>query len=525
MKMRNKCHQGHPLGRKNSHAIILALTAAIMLTLTACGGEAGTRVGNPPSTSESFPSELAVASPTESEEGESNLVRDLSSSSRSFATRDALEDEVAAILAGDAIEDCDFDPDGLIREGADAGCYGPEVTFQNHPDGTLPNAGTLPPGDVGMWNEEDEGGEACAAAQLNGRMAGVSGKLHAALSGLASMICVMKVGNIDFAAQGTDLTLTEQMADMSAATGMDNTFEEAVIRYDTTDAGDTEYSYRLVFNHDIGPENAAVTVLLTHTPALAGDGSYQGVLSYHFTQANQTVEDCSAEDSTMAGSLVYQKDGDGNTGLLADSAVFCGADVVPFTAAGTIVASDAFDATDNTDGWIEDYDRFMATYAADGAGDYAYLWQAGVTDGYTRAFNMTLDDIGGDVLSGTAFFGFGEDISETEGSIAGFICNWAGPGSTRTLRSFAQRQNIAQTATGGVFLSDPDDLALTYAPSNSCEYSGTGSFRFDSDGDGTIDTNAATPVGNELLPLTDADGDGIPDEIEESGFALPDSPA
>jgi hypothetical protein len=68
------------------------------------------------------------------------------------------------------------------------------------------------------------------------------------------------------------------------------------------------------------------------------------------------------------------------------------------------------------------------------------LRQLGAMADDTAALRCALDAS----ADGEAFYGYGDDIATTDGTLKGLICNWAGPGGTRRLEtSYAQRQFVA----------------------------------------------------------------------------------
>ena len=114
----------------------------------------------------------------------------------------------------------------------------------------------------------------------------------------------------------------------------------------------------------------------------------------------------------------------------------------------------------------------------------------------------------------------------TDGSITGFICNWAGPGSSHTLVDYAQYQAMSYDSASATVVSDSADIQ--YAPTTSCEYIYDGSVEFyhDTDADGDLtDEDATVDVENLLYKAVDVDGDAVVDSIKDNiadtGFLLP----
>ena len=147
--------------------------------------------------------------------------------------------------------------------------------------------------------------------------------------------------------------------------------------------------------------------------------------------------------------------------------------------------------TDLLTGWANNFN--FARYQLNintGAGEYQSAWQAGRGDG-------------------CGYFGFGSDIASSTGvgTIDGMICNWTGPGNTKTTQSLVQQQCMNLNTTSGIYESDGSTsgstrLAISYAPTNSCDTTGL-------DPDGNIFqysdsvTTVNTAVTNNLFPIAD----------------------
>lgn len=535
----------------------LILTGLLLsILLNACGAtsnEAGTRVGNPPSTgtTEAFPQGLAITSPLETATQASNslsLERYLTNASSPLyvTSYSVATDVINVILNGDEISDCSFDPEAFLEQSTNAACYGPEIAYRNHPDAPPgdPNAsGRLPVGDVGIWNEnEGSTSEACAAAQLNARMSGVQEKALAALQALASMICVANVNEVELPEASSSITLTEEMNAMSTENSLNIDFATATLALDETD-GSEVYSYTLNFTMEgvsLGDE-VDMQITMDHM-LLADDNSlYRGRFNYKFPSQSDYAGNCGTAtfDTTDAGSVLYNLSSTDALAIRYDSANYCTADADAITTDGILDPTDSFNPqnpTSNADGWGNNYNVLIAQFdPSTSEGSYSYSWQAGSLDSHARIFNISLDaDDSTDLLSGSSFFGFGDSVNTTgfDGNIDGFICNWAGPGNDHDPVPFAQRQDVSEDSTSGVFGSVASTLAIAYAPTNSCSYDGSKSFEYDSDADGTIDTNPALAVANELFDLDtdnnniidDADSNGVADKIEDLGYIGPEEP-
>ncbi len=519
-----------------TNQITASLILALFVTgISSCGGDAGTRVGNPES-SEAFPSSLAIASPTEVSDSESASVSSfLTGASPLHATSMAeAQTQIDAMLNGTTYDDCDFDIAALTEIIDDADCYGPTVAYIGHPEGSPSSSGSLPPGDVGMWLEnnvvDEDTNEACAAAEMNALIANAENKAGTAQLALASMLCVVNVnaltltGTIDL----TDVNSEDLMAEMVAETGMEASFSSASITKTTVDDV-TTYDYSLVFaTTDVSP--TTVTVNMTHTPLDDTNSTFTGKFNYRFSTDAGGLANCSETDVTNAGAVSYEQDSSTSLKFQVDEAKYCGTDVDVFATSDELDPTDLYNSSSNTNGWSDDWSTFMASLnPATTAGTYVYFWQAGRLDSNARVFNLVLEeDDAADDMTGTAYFGFGPSVDTeatatapgSDGHIEGFICNWAGPGADHDYSAYVQYQSMSPD-NEGYYQSDASNLS--YAPTTSCDYrttdSGFGSFRFDQDGSGVTDAGDPAPtdeVINDLLDVTDINNDGYLEEIDIS---------
>ncbi len=103
-------------------------------------------------------------------------------------------------------------------------------------------------------------------------------------------------------------------------------------------------------------------------------------------------------------------------------------------------------------------------------------------DSNSRVFNIGLNyNSTTEARDGEAYFGYGDDIASSTGTIKGFICNWAGPSNSHTLRDYFQRQNISFNDATGKWRPSSEAASssnITYAPTNACTSAG-GAFYYD----------------------------------------------
>ncbi len=509
------------------HLTSLSFLIITLLIICSCG-DAGTRVGNPPTTSSAYPVNLAIASPLEaSPTAITSLNATTEDSSVMYtAAIPSYNNEVNTILEGTTITDCSFgDLDSLADEIVNADCYGPAFAYENHPNGDN-SSGIAGSGDAGIWMAIDPvTNEACAAAQLNARLDGFSIKNLIIQKVLASTICTMNVNSLSFAANDTPLDLTDEMTDMLTQNSITaTTITSASITVSTDSVtGNTVYTYSLVLNHTETGETTAIPISINmqHEPMDADNDTYIGHLS--FSLPDEQAGLCPTE-TTNATSVLYNMGESDNLKFRAESAMYCGLNVDPFVD-GLLDPTDTFDATTNPTGWTSNRINFQSDFDFETfVGFYSYSWQAGQSDGFMRALNISLELDVNNLLVGDAYFGFSADaaLGTYDNTASGFICNWSLPGNSRTLVDLVQYQEIQEGVNG---LFTPTQSKITYSPQVECSYLSSdphfGTFSYDTDGDGVVDTNPNTEVINDLLITSDVDGDGYIDAIIDSGIILP----
>ncbi|HLD45455.1 MAG TPA: hypothetical protein VJC18_08470, partial [bacterium] len=234
---------------------------------------------------------------------------------------------------------------------------------------------------------------------------------------------------------------------------------------------------------------------------------------------------CPDSDVTNNFTVAYEMTSKTSAALQARSAMFCGSDIDGRDANGYVAAGDKY-SDENPDGWGNDYNLLTANFDPTTLdGNYSYAWQAGHFDNNTRVFNIIVTDEG---TQGTSFYGYGDDIAATDGSIDGFICNWVAPGADHTMLEYVQQQDMSVDLETGLVSAEAS--FITYAPTTTCEYDGTGAFVFDTNIDDDLsDEDAAlvitTDAGTmDLVPGADENGDSeatVEEVIEASGFTLP----
>ena len=488
--------------------------------------------------SRAFPSALALASPLK--ERASNLLSKTGKPSRRFEGADLSTEigppeeeaeDIKSILAGKSESACVLDPSMFNIAVQTANCYGPSVMYEDHPDAGKPELigmggtddGSLPPGDLGIWLETEtvstpagDASMACSAAKLNNLADTVSGKVNGSLKILASLLCVAQVEKLDIPETGEELDLTDSLNGI-VPMGVPVTFNTATIA--NTKSGDNDqYNYSIDVTLGDGTiiNERNIKISLTHMPG-ASENAYKGRLNYTIgssgSYSNCPLIGGKAEISD-AGSVLYEKTSASSLSVDSRNAAYCGSDVDPFVE-GLLDPASKNMPGESGDGWVNDFNMFVFnSNPLDRTGNYSFAWQAGSQDNNTRVFNVSLDkDQETGKLAGTAFFGFGDDMSETDGSIKGFICNWAGPGNNHDYVSLVQAQNIAEGANG---LFTATESFITYAPTVLCDYDGSGTFKFDINANNSLTDETGAAVTNNLKSFTD---------YQSGGFTLPTAPA
>ncbi len=521
------------MNKKITNLIILTM----LLSPLACQetGESDISSSESDEASATFPTELAVASPfdvTDESITESTPFR--TATLPAFTSRYAWATwRINVILNTTNPVLCTFDPELFLEQEDNASCFGPTINYEGHPDAIDPTDpseanGELPPGDLGLWSETDsETGLPCSAAQLNARMNGVTYKSMAALSGLASMICTMNTNGISMPSSASEDLTTE----MNALGITDTTFTSAVISHEVNGSGDDQYSYEMELEYSPGGAGPyLIRVQLDHIPG-ASSKDYVGRLSY-LVNNSSAGGNCPSTDVTDNGSLLYERTRIDEMNVEVRQGEFCEHDSDGLVD-GQVDPQDQYSSANPT-GWGNNFSVLIANYnPLNMEGNFSYAWQAGPDDANSRLFNVTISNSGEE---GKAFYGYGDTIDQTSGSVEGFICSWVGPNADQTVQDYAQYQEVNYDSSSGAFSTV--DANIVYAPTNSCNYKADadddgvaeGIFVYDTDNDNDLtDEDPTLDVTADLFEAVDTDSDGnintIAETIEAEGFTLPVAPA
>lgn len=462
-----------------------------------------------------FPAGLAVSAPTRQGAGNGFSVLPpppgpMATSSLSYASATA---KINALLSGSKAPLSAFDPNAFLGTANNAACFGPTLSYTNHPDG---GSGMLPSGDLGIWLETDSAtGDACAAAQLNARMDGASNRTNNALMTVAAMLRAAISSGAGLPGAGGSINIVAPMNALGVAS---TTFTTALI---ALDASGKIWTYSLAFTFtDAGGASHDVAIKLDHTPG-GSPASYAGVMALSVT-GTFNGGNCGSGSNpiTRIDTFKYDRSGTSNITGIQRSAQFCGSGSY-----ATLGSYDSDGQLKPSSTWTDDFSRFGASYDPSTLkGYYLYGWQAGSGDGYSRILQLGINGIGsGTTNDGESYFGYADAIDKTDGKIKGFHCIWAGPKPatpTGLQTQYAQRQFIRYDSATGKWSQPTGGSDIRYAPTDSCTYNASG-FWYDRNLNGVndeapADITVATP---DLMGLSGAAT--IADAIAARGYVIP----
>ncbi len=478
-----------------------------------------------------FPNKMMVSSPTQR------------TSSVSFSNGVAFDDAVTVIdesLSSTQNLSSHFDPTYFFTDVISAECFGPSVDYTDHSDGVVNNSGTLPSGDVGIWLETMPSGEVCAAAELNAQMKGTTNRVLMSLISFGGLIAVANANSISLPPVGTSILLTTEMN----ALGLTNTTFNLV---SLSQSLSNVWTYTIDFNFIHNSVSKNIVLSMEHDPG-SDLAHYEGVIQYQMDDFYDPSGNCSVtsgtgSDITHNGSVHYKRDNDNITfqhryGMLCNHGQTAFSSTLP--SSSTFLTKTVLNPNDSSNQWKNNFSIVTANFDKTHlGGEYAYIWQAGDLDAASRTLLVGLNSN----QTGEAYYGYGNRVqTSTVGSITGFYCNWAGPGSGHTVHQYAQRQHMTFNSSSQVF--EPSNVAasdITYAPNDSCTYTGSGlnAFRYDRDIDRdlTDETDATAqvypsgtaPSGSLEFDLMDVDYAGtvyatVMDVILARGYTAPTYP-
>ena len=413
-------------------------------------------------------------------------------------------------------------------------CYGPSISYSNHPDAPSPDVdtddndspgqpndtdgdGRLPTGDTGLWREYQDN-EACAAAVLDSRIASVEANIDTGIYAMASLMCHATKEGQTVPTDGTALDLTSIISSGYSRNNLPVTVSNASIRI----VDESYVSELAIEGTDPSGNTRGVRCRLRHKKDTDAE-TYKGKLSciVESTAKNRPNCDPNTPGGSVAFSVSYERAAASTMTYEAKSAEFCGTGLKPWIGTNnyTLDSTPADNSqTPPTVGWAGNFN--LARFSFDpqtNAGQYIVAWQAGATDSHSRILGIELSaGTDNSPQVGCAYFGYGPKVNQNPQRPEGMICNWAGPGNSHELKNLLQRQCVTWDATQKLFLSDSSQLAITYAPTNECSTTGLDSagnpFTY-SDGVTTVTSS----VTHNLVSASDASSLGVstPEDIDE----------
>lgn len=536
----------------------LALASlAISALLSACGGGGGgggssTALNDNASSAGSttsaaaFPFGMALASPTGLQDSSAIVsggmgIVDLGLSTAKTLSQGVLSSQADALAAGRLT----LSGSALLSVGAlfdtsvrsHASCDSPSVAYLNHDDAPGTN-GTLPSGDVAMWIDSDSSSPTvpCSVAELNAQLQAPSAQTQQAILLLAGMRQLIAADHsLQMPAAGATLDMSSRVTPVISALLTGVSVQAATVKLN---ADASEYSYRIVLTRGSGASAQSLDMTLLHTPAET-DTRYAGVLQltlgYLSTDASigcTDLQDGSGRYKVARLiSLGYNRQ-DQWLSLRARAGQYCGNPTVSgashmgqlaaLTLSGEIDPAVFLTGSTRggTLGWRQGFVRMTQDVVMSSlTSDFIYAWQdrplGGTSHARMFAGHSTLDS-GTQMRTLDIFHGYTDDITHTDGTLRGMICNAAGPGAASTIQPLFQYQSLSLGASGSQWALGVSNIH--YAPTNSCQ-SGSG-MRFDANGDGTLGGSEGTSFTPDLRGPTGGSVD-VQDELQLMGFLPP----
>jgi len=441
-----------------------------------------------------MPSNLAVSSNTESGSSVSSRTASRSSSSEISDDSDPKKhkDKVArleAVLNSDDINQCHKAIPKKMKGsgGSYVSCYGPELAYVNHPSDNSSD-GTLPTGDLGIWAAYNDNTteEACSVGQMNLLMDKAGRKVDLAMGITAMMVCAAKNDGLSKPkVDGDALDVTASVAKTKIKDkrgGMEVT-SATLKRSTVASTGKIKYTSKLTgsFTYTEGSTTSSqgFKIKFQHVPETDSKDSVkagEGLVQMWQEGISETDGNCGGTTLDVVTSVAYKNTSD-NLSFRAIKAKFSDnmtTDDYFNSSDGEVVGISAQESSTGS-GWCADLNVIRANVDKDGFGKVGYAWQAGKGDGYTRTFNIKTVYNSADNQTGNAYFGFNPHPDNSTGTlkyrttnIDRMICNWAGPGNSRTGVTKVQRQQLSYDSTNNVWKSSSDNF--TFAPTNDCNF-------------------------------------------------------
>lgn len=510
--------------------------------MTACGGSGNNAPPPTPLVTGNFPQDVAISSPffiLDSGDLMDSGIIDIRQSYYNYSIagiNNALYGNIPSRFA--------FKPGVLFESAVAANCFSPGVNYQNHPHDNVARNDIISSDELGIWQaREGVEGNACGAEVLNSSLFAVGRHYQAIQMMFASMIYLVENSvNLTLPERGGMLDITTNINSAVGAFEDDNAiYNSGTITH--LDDGSWEYHVDLNLNRDWG-EGGIFThnmlFTLKHEP-VSGDeeNQYSGLLNYQVTGSKVQFSGANCPESegrTLNGSVKYQRYSAEQISLQARSAIFCGDQIDGFIVSDgedNGMVDDDHTYNGSNQGWSETFDIFAADFnPVTLAGNYSYVSQKNPDDINSKIFNVEVTATQTN-MQAESYFGFGDPIATTNGSIQRFICNLNGPngGLSLTDRTFIDRvqlQRITLNETSGIF--EPSANNIGYAPTNDCNYDGSapnGEFLYDTNGDGLLIDETHQSITHQLWKGSEEDqlnGTTLPELISQQGITIANPP-
>ena len=454
--------------------VFMATSAVISL---GCGGKGGVSI---PSGITNIVPVIALAAPTNPTKSSETI--------KNFADKKAA---LETILTSQSVQDC-FK--GITYEPfvPSDDCFGPVLVFSTHPTETNPvwsnasppsdcpaNSTCLNAGDLGLWVATNTStSESCAARKLNTLIEDMATISDTGLKLGAALACGAAVTGVAVPEQGAKATdILDAIKSGASSAGV--TLTKASLSREGTNFGSNPI-YRSELEGTIG--DYAFSYTIRHSPSqLTGD--FQGrVYGYIDTSSGQE----GTADSRLGFSVTYQQ-------LATQFLLEMKSGVSPSDASGLFdddgnYKFDAFKAGTLGTGYSKAKYFLANVDSTAGLGTVKATWQDNPADKKARVLHVKVQT-GSNSDEGIAYFGFGPKFGSATGTltdIGGMCCNWAGPGkqcnsdeTTFDSAGKVQSQEFRR-ATAGHFAptSSSSKNNITFAPTNTCDYTTGTNFRF-----------------------------------------------
>ncbi len=423
---------------------------------------------------------------------------------------------------------------------AHASCWHPDVAYAAHDD-SPGSAGTLSGDELSLWADhpDSDPNAPCAATEVSARLASLSGQAHQAMlliSALRWELARNSALGQPAAGQRTDLT-AQSTSLFQGLLGDASVVAASVSQND--DGSELSYLLRLSRGSGAGAQSLELTLL--HTPADT-DTRFAGALQVALSYLSSDASDGCSDQRDNAGrykvarllTLGYNRQ-DEWMSLRARSGLYCGngnalsasqiSDLGSLTLSGEL--DPALYLAGSTRGGVAGWRRHFLRWGSDHlvsaqTSDFLLAWQAqphaGAGHARLLAGHASVDTSAGS-RSLLLASGHTDDISLTDGTLQGLICNVNGPGANGTLHAAFQMQQarLNRGDAGWVLTQSHHRIA----PTNSCQASAN--MRFDLNGDGSLGTSEGAGTTADLVTPSPSgqNANDVQGELNLRGFLSP----